>query len=510
MQSTKHNKVEFGDFQTPVWFAEKVSALLSSSGFSPRSLLEPTCGLGSLLIAALDEFQMVETAVGAEINLAYIDLLKQQINSRIDGDKIKLLHTNFFDTDWQQILKNLPDPLLIIGNPPWVTNTTLASLDSQNLPPKNNFQNHSGIEAITGSSNFDISEWMLLKMISWVQERHSAVAILCKTVVARKVLRQIWQKSNLTGSAQIHTFDAQTVFGAAVDACLFIYNSERISTSKTCQIYQDLSYDSPVMEFGFYDNQLIANMGFFEKWGHLANLGENKYKWRSGIKHDCAKVMELEKTGNSYVNKQGESYDLEEVFLYPMLKSSDIAGSRRSKTNRWMLITQRQVGENTRVIQSRAPKTWSYLQKHSDLLDGRKSSIYKGRPRFSIFGVGKYSFSPWKVVVSGLYKKLIFVVVGPYENKPTVLDDTCYFLSCRNEAEANLIATLLNSETARQFYKSFIFWDAKRPITAKILQRLDLLKLANELNLRTELEKFIEIKHESQGRQLKLLELAEL
>ena len=43
------------------------------------------------------------------------------------------------------------------------------------------------------------------------------------------------------------------------------------------------------------------------------------------------------------------------------------------------------------------------------------------------------------------------------------------------------MADLLNSEPAQQFYRSFIFWDDKRPITASVLRRLSLFNLAREL-----------------------------
>ena len=39
---------------------------------------------------------------------------------------------------------------------------------------------------------------------------------------------------------------------------------------------------------------------------------------------------------------------------------------------------------------------------------------------------------------------------------------------------------LLNSDAARNFFRSFVFWDAKRPITAQILGCLDLRILAEE------------------------------
>ena len=148
--------------------------------------------------------------------------------------------------------------------------------------------------------------------------------------------------------------------------------------------------------------------------------------------------------------------------------------------SRYMLVPQRLVGEDTSRIEHEAPRTWEYLQSHADRLDGRVSSIYRNRPRFSIFGVGPYSFAPWKVAISGFYKCLEFRCIGPFEGKPVVLDDTCYFLPCNIEHEARLLLELLNSEAARGFLRSFIFWDAKRPITAQLLATLDLETLASE------------------------------
>ena len=113
-------------------------------------------------------------------------------------------------------------------------------------------------------------------------------------------------------------------------------------------------------------------------------------------------------------------------------------------------------------------------------MNKRASSIYRNRPPFSIFGVGDYTFAPWKVAISGFYKKLAFVTVGPIKGKPVVLDDTSYFLPCQTQAQAEYLASLLNSSRAQAFYKAFVFWDTKRPITADLLRRLDLRRLAEE------------------------------
>ena len=102
---------------------------------------------------------------------------------------------------------------------------------------------------------------------------------------------------------------------------------------------------------------------------------------------------------------------------------------------------------------------------------------------FAVFGVGAYSFAPWKVAISGLYKRLRFRVLGPVAGKPQVLDDTGYALPCASEAEARYLLELLESRPAREFFGARVFWDAKRPITAGLLNQLDLAKLGVELGL---------------------------
>ena len=74
-------------------------------------------------------------------------------------------------------------------------------------------------------------------------------------------------------------------------------------------------------------------------------------------------------------------------------------------------MTQRKIHDETNIIREQAPQTWNYLLHHAAQLDQRKSSIYKGKPRFSIFGVGDYTFAPWKVAISGLYKTIHFAVI---------------------------------------------------------------------------------------------------
>jgi hypothetical protein len=146
-----------------------------------------------------------------------------------------------------------------------------------------------------------------------------------------------------------------------------------------------------------------------------------------------------------------------------------------------MIVPQKFTGDDTAKIAVNAPKTWKYLVNHEEAFRKRASVIYKKRPKFSIFGVGEYTFQPWKVCVSGFYKQLKFEVISPKQGKPQVFDDTVYFLPFQSELEARLVEHLLSSHLAKEFFNSIVFWDEKRPITVERLSRLNLEKLANAL-----------------------------
>jgi hypothetical protein len=115
------------------------------------------------------------------------------------------------------------------------------------------------------------------------------------------------------------------------------------------------------------------------------------------------------------------------------------------------------------------------------VFDKRKSTIYRRQPPFAYFGLGAYSFAPYKVAVSGLHKTPFFRAVGPIQGRPVMFDDTCYFVPCSSSLQAALVASLLNHPICLAFLNSIAFWDAKRPITKKLLQRIDLIALFHQI-----------------------------
>lgn len=466
-----HQTTEFGDLQTP--YSLSLQACKKMSEYvNPKSIVEPTCGSGSFLRSASAVFPSCPL-LGFDVNPHYVDLCKT-----INGAKVHCV--NFFEQNWQDLLEQLHEPILVIGNPPWVTNSTIGALHGKNLPTKSNFKQVAGLDALTGKSNFDISEWMLIHLLKHLTGRHAVLAMLCKTSVARKVLHYVWQKNFSILKSAIYSIDAFKHFGVAVDACLLVFILQPNATSTECTVYPKLNAVDGLSTIGLRDGYLIANLKLHDSYGYLS--GTSSLRWRSGVKHDCARVMELRRTEDGLVNKVGEHLDLESTYIYPLFKSSHLANANTSIPHH-VIVTQMFVGEDTLAIEKRAPKTWKYLQSHKKLLEQRASTVYKHKPPFSIFGVGAYSFTPWKVAISGLYKRLDFRCIGPVDGKPAIFDDTCYFMPCRSKYDAVTLTKLLNSETSKHFFASRVFWDAKRPITAQLLSNLNLEKLATDVGM---------------------------
>ena len=473
---------EFGDYQTPNDLAAHVVDLVAGLFGVPDCVVEPTAGLGTFLIASHGKWGRVCRYEGYEINGAYV----HSANRRLSDLGIRLFRQDFFSADWHRILgKEKLHKILVLGNPPWITNSGQGVLGGNNLPKKDNFQRLRGFDAKTGKSNFDIAEWMLIRLIEALPES-GAIAMLCKTMTARKVLRHFWKTDGGLESSGLFRIDAKKHFDVAVDACLFFASGKR-TEDRVAAVYSGLKLDSMVTEFGLIDGSLVSDVETYTTFRELD--GGSSYTWRSGIKHDASEVMEFSRWNGRFVNGLGEAVELEEDCLYPLLKSSDL-GNRRTTPRKVVLVTQRRTGDDTGRIRDAAPKTWKYLEDHSDKLDSRRSSIYQNRPRFSMFGVGDYSFAPWKVALSGLYKSFTFVVVPPHNGRPVMVDDTCYSIPCKCEREALLLRDLLNAQPAQRFLRSLVFQDSKRPITVDVLRRLSCINVAKRMNRIDELRAF--------------------
>ncbi len=370
-------------------------------------------------------------------------------------------------------------PKVIIGNPPWVTNSELGAIKARNIPAKSNIKALSGLDAKTGKSNFDIGEFVLLRLLELFAGRRGCFAMLCKNSIIKNIVEALPQRQFRVSNVRALEIDARREFGAAVEASLLVMDIGMPTASSICRVSTLAQPTYVSRTFGWARNKLMSNIDE----PHLDLDGTSPLIWRQGLKHDCARVMELDTRNGVLMNGSGEVADIEEQEVYWLLKSSDLRTFEVTQARKKVIVTQRRIGEDTTALRQKAPRLWEYLTRNSVLLDKRKSSIYHNKPRFSIFGVGEYTFKPYKVAISGLYKEPCFSIVSPFDDRPVILDDTCYLLGFDTYLAALFTASILNSFIVKQFLTSIVFSDAKRPYTKEILMRIDLAKAAKHLSL---------------------------
>ena len=301
---------DLGDWQTSDDLAHEAVRVLARTGERWNRILEPTCGTGSFLRAAVDEFGSDVDIIGLDIQQEHLDKARASL---APDSALRLWKEDIFGVD----LAGLPwradgGPTLVLGNPPWVTNSELSSLGSLNRPVRSNIKGLSGMDAITGASNFDIAEYIIIKSLAELAADQPTLAMLVKTSVARRVIEHAYVHDWPVRRASLHRFDARVEFGASVDACLFIMALDGMSDRVRVPVYPTLRSEDPETVMGFGRGKLVADTDSYEEV-EFAD-GESPVMWRQGIKHDAAKLMELAPSptdAGSLTNGFGEEVDVE-------------------------------------------------------------------------------------------------------------------------------------------------------------------------------------------------------
>lgn len=444
-------------------------------------MVEPTCGVGGFVVAAMQVCQPTQI-YAMEQNASYVRAARRAVAST--SDQVKIQKQDFFRFQWEKFRDSCGQRVLFFGNPPWVTRSEIGLHSGDNLPKKRSDLSGRGIDAITGKSNFDLAESMLLTLLSVMRPGNDSLAMLVKSSTARRLAQHAWSVGQRFEKLDFYRIDAKEHFDASVEAGLLLLQlvkpasiNRTTTRPQVCRLFKNLSAKRCKIGFGYLDEKLVSNPTTAKKTKHL--VAPEPVMWRSGIKHDLSRVLELNVHDDQVFDQDGNQVDIESDYLFPLAKGSDVASGVGSKLDRVMLVPQRSIGQSTQHIEQAAPKTHAYLKQNLDLFNSRRSKIYRDRDPFSIFGVGPYTFSPWKVAICGLYKRLTFTVYGPLNKKPVVFDDTVYLLPLQTRRQALLVKRLLESRQSRDFLESRIFWEAKRPINAAVLRSLDLGRVAD-------------------------------
>jgi hypothetical protein len=170
-------------------------------------------------------------------------------------------------------------------------------------------------------------------------------------------------------------------------------------------------------------------------------LGDCTHEIRHGVKDDATDVYTIERDRLT---------EIEPGLVYPYLKSRHVVKYGLFGHDLRLVPMERAGEENEAELRDRYPETYRYLQGHRDRLDDRASAWLDDGPFYSVFGLGAYTWAPYKIVWCRLGFKPHFAVVSTVEDedlgeKPIVPGDHCMFVSTDDEREAHFLCALLNS-----------------------------------------------------------------
>lgn len=192
---------------------------------------------------------------------------------------------------------------------------------------------------------------------------------------------------------------------------------------------------------------------------------------------------------------------LEPAFIYPALFGKD-ARAWVAKSSGWLLFVQDPVarrGWSEEDLASRAPRTLEYLHRFESILRARAAyrrffirtrrdgSRVETGPYYSMFDVGEYSLSDWKVVWNRMGSRLTAAAVGPVDNRPVLAQETHGLIAVETRDEADYLAALLNSGPAATAVRSIGASGGKSFATPRTIECLRLARFNPEIAVHAEL-----------------------
>ena len=177
----------------------------------------------------------------------------------------------------------------------------------------------------------------------------------------------------------------------------------------------------------------------------LPALGRCGWEIRHGVKDNLGEVYEIPESSLN---------EIEPDLIYPYLKSRHILAWGILGYS-YRLIPQRKAGEINEIYLSKEyPRTYEYLDRMKKLIKSRRSRWLKTGPFYSVFGLGDYTWMPFKVTWCRLGFRPDFAVVSSVEDpklgtKLLIPGDHFMFIPTKKEDDAHFLCGLLNSRPYR-------------------------------------------------------------
>lgn len=390
----------------------------------------------------------------------------------------------------------------LVGNPPWLTWSDLP--DATRAAWRDRYGHldlapASGARARLGHANDDVAVPFVLACIHRYLEPGGRVGVVLKRGLTKgpagRAFRRLRVGDRPLALARVHDLGAVDPFDAAADAAVYALSAADgpvrpdgepthlesafpVPTTvwRAAVGPADFASLSALRETLTPEETALSPVDpddHASPWvradAERAALGECAHVIRHGVKDDAAAVFDLDRD---------DLADLEPNLVYPHLKSRHV---RRWGTtgHDLRLVPQRKAGEdNEAELRKRLPRTYAYLESHREHLESRSSTWLDAGPFYSVFGLGPYTWKPYKVVWCRLGFRPAFAVVSTADDpdlgeKPVLPGDHYMFVATDDRREAHVLCALLNSAPYRRTLRD-VAGDGKASLSKAVVSRLHL------------------------------------
>jgi len=200
-------------------------------------------------------------------------------------------------------------------------------------------------------------------------------------------------------------------------------------------------------------------------------LGESEYKAHEGVKTALnqvywIKILDETPQGLLITNPilPGQKKKVKVVqaivekdLVYPLIRGRDVKKWYIEGEYGYIIVPHDPKTGNPlpeHIMKTRYPKSYDYLYQFKSDLENR--SIHKlwgkGKPFYSLYDIGAYTFSSYKIVwkaiagaITGKAISFASAVLEPYKDKPVIPDASLMLIPVKDKDEAYYVCSILNS-----------------------------------------------------------------
>jgi SAM-dependent methyltransferase len=512
-------RLALGEYYTPGGVADVAVAELDLAGSA--TVLDPGCGTGSFLSAAIDDrraalgedapAETVERVTGSvygiDLNpvavkcskLAYCCRLFDSLSATgVDAVSVPVFLTDALGLMRAEAVRYEGRTLdltvdALVGNPPWVPWERLTPavkerwreryVDALGLQP------HSGAAARLGHSNDDVSvPYVWVCIHRYLRPGGRASFVLKRDVMrgpAGAVLRGLQVGDRPLALEHVHDFAALEPFPTVgANAAVYTFATGTDAAFPVPTTVWERGADG---EPGYGTGRALRDStrqsetaivpldpedhttAWIRADAERAALGECAHDIRHGLKDDANDVFGLDREDLPRVDAD---------LVYPYLKSRHVRPYGVTGHDR-RLVPMRQAGADNEADLSRSyPRTYEYLRSHEEALRARSSSWLDDGPFYSVFGLGPYTWADYKVAWCRLGFKPAFTVVSTRTDpdlgeRQVVPGDHYMFIATDHRETAHFLCALLNSAPYQRTLRDVVA-EGKASLSKAVVSELHL------------------------------------